>query len=169
MHVDAVEVFPASVFYLQMHYKNWKRNQRVKDCVNIIVADAARIDRLNFTSLRKNEHEEAQEQDGHNVADVQWSVDNAMRPGFQILSDSVVAERTHEEPMLFGTTAVDRKSTLDLRPIRKVRLGGARRTKLTGTRGAASTACCISVISLICAEEEPDSGQKKEMGVSITE
>jgi hypothetical protein len=87
----AVEVFPTSVFNLQMHYKNWKRNQQVKDCVNIMVVDS-----LNFTSLRNTEHEEAQGQDGRNVADVQWPVDNAMRPGFQILADSVVAGRTHK-------------------------------------------------------------------------
>jgi hypothetical protein len=54
-----------------MYYKNWKRNQRVKDCVNILVADAARIDSLTFTSLRNTEHGEAQGQDGQNVADVQ--------------------------------------------------------------------------------------------------
>jgi hypothetical protein len=70
MHVDAVEVFPTFVFYLQMHYKNWKRKQQVKDCVNIMVANAAFIDSLNFTSLRNTEHEEAQGQDGQNVADV---------------------------------------------------------------------------------------------------
>jgi hypothetical protein len=130
MHVDAVEVFPTSVFYLQMHYKNWKRNQRVKDCVNIMVSDAELIDSLNFMSLRNTEHEEAQPQDGHNVADVQWPVDNAMRPGFQILADSVVAGRTHEEPMIVGTTAVDRKSTLDFRPITKRKIGGREKDKI---------------------------------------
>jgi hypothetical protein len=165
----AVEVLPTSVFYLQMHYKKWKRNQQVKDCVNIMVADAARIDSLIFTSLRNTKHEEAKGQDGRNVADVQWPVDNAIRPGFQILADSVVAGRTHEEPMIFGTTAVDRQSTLDLRPITKQSIGGARRTRLTGTSSAASAACCILVISLIFVEEEPHSRGKKEDGVSITE
>jgi hypothetical protein len=166
----AVEVFPTSGFYLQMQYKNWKRNQQVKDCANIVVADAARIDSLHFRSLRNTDHEEAQGQDGRNVADVQWPVDNAMRPGFQILDDSVVAERTHEEPMIFRTTAVDRQSTLDLRPITKRSIRGGRRKRLTGTRGAASAACCILVISLIIiVKEEPHSGQKKEIGVSITE
>jgi hypothetical protein len=102
------------------------------------------------------------------VADVQWPVDNAMRPGFHILADSVVAGRTHEEPMIVGTPAVDRQSTLDLRPITKRSIGGARRTRLTGTHGAASAACCIFVISLIFVEEEPHSGQKHKMGISIT-
>jgi hypothetical protein len=120
----ADEVLPTFVFNLQMHYKNWKRNQQVKDCVNIMVADAARIDSLNFTSMRNTEHEETQGQDGRNVADVQWPVDNAMRPGFQILADSVVAGRTHKEPMIVGTTAVDRQSTLDLRRITKQSIGG---------------------------------------------
>jgi hypothetical protein len=165
----AVEVFPTSVFYLQMHYKNWKRNQQVKDCVNIMVADVARIDSLNFTSLRNTEHEEAKGQDGRNVADVQWPVDNAMQPGFQIIVDSVVAGRTHEEPMIVGTTAVDRQFTLDLRPITKWSIGGPRRTRLTGTHGAASAACCILVISLIFVEEEPHSGQINKMGISIIE
>jgi hypothetical protein len=159
----AVEVFPTSVFYLQMHYKKWKRNQQVKDCVYIMVADAAHIDILNFTSLRNTKHEEAKGQDERNVADVQWPVDNAIRPGFQILADSVVAGRTYEEPMIFGTTAVDRQSTLDLRPITKQSIGGARRTRLTGTSSAAIAACCILVISLICLEEEPHSGEKKKM------
>jgi hypothetical protein len=123
-----------------MHYKNWKQNQRVKDCVNIMVADAARIDSLKFMLLRNTKQEEAQGQDVHNVADVQWPVDNAMRPGFHILADSVVAGRTHEDTMIVGTTAVDRQPTLDLRPITKRKIGGARRTRLTGTRGAASAA-----------------------------
>jgi hypothetical protein len=113
-----------------MHYKNWKRNQRVKECVNIMVADAARIDSLNFTSLRNTVHEEAQGQNGHNVAGVQWTVDNEMLPGFQILADSVVAGRTHEEPMSVGTTAVDMQSTLDLRPITKRNIGGREKEKI---------------------------------------
>jgi hypothetical protein len=99
----------------------------------------------------------------------QSAVGNAMRPGFQILANSVVAGRTHEEPMLVGTTAVDRQSTLDLRPITKRSIGGARRARLTGTHGAASAACCILAISLIFVEEEPHSGEKNKMGISITE
>jgi hypothetical protein len=91
-----------------------------------------------------------------------------MRPGFQILANSVVAGRTHEEPMSVGTAAVDRQSTLDLRPITKRSIGGARRARLTRTHGAASAACCILAISLIFVEEEPHSGQKNK-GISITE
>jgi hypothetical protein len=69
------------------------------------------------------------------VADVQWPVNNAIRPGFQILADSDVAGRTHEDPMIFGTTAVDRQSTLDLRPITKQSIGGAS-VKTSGKAGA---------------------------------
>jgi hypothetical protein len=71
--------------------------------------------------------------------------------------------------MIVGATAVDSQSTLDLRTIMKRSVGGARRTRLTGTHGAASAACCVLVISLIFVEEEPHSGQKNKMGASITE
>jgi hypothetical protein len=102
--------------------------------------------------------------------DVQWPVDNAMRPGFQILANSVVAGRSHEEPMIVETPAVDRQSTLVLRPITKIKMGGgARRTRMSGTRGAASLACCILVINRKQVEEEHHSGQEKKMDVNITE
>jgi hypothetical protein len=137
MHVATVDVFPTSFFYLQMHYKNWKRNQWVKDCVNIMVADAAHLDNLNFTSLRNTEQGEAQGQDGRNVTEVQWPVDNTMRPGFQILADSIVAGRSHEEATIIGTTAVDRQSTLDLRPVTKRKIGGREKDKNEWNEGNA--------------------------------
>jgi hypothetical protein len=108
-HVDALEIYPTTVFYLQSCYKKWKRNQRAKDCVNDLVADCARLNRLNRSTLQ---NEGARE--GSSLA-VEWPDGSAGRPAFPILNESVEAGRVDDSPLIVGTTAVDRKSTLDAR------------------------------------------------------
>ena len=49
--LERLEHIPATPFYLQMHYKIWKKGVCVKECVNRTTSDKARKDRLNLCAL----------------------------------------------------------------------------------------------------------------------
>jgi hypothetical protein len=88
-----------------------------------LVADCARLNGLKRSTLQ---NEGARE--GSSLA-VEWPNGSAVRPVFPILNESVEAGRVDDSPLIVGTTAVDRKSTLDARPITKRRHGSRMKDK----------------------------------------
>jgi hypothetical protein len=59
-HVNYITIFPTPLLYLGTHYKKWSRHQRLKDLVNCMTVETARLAMLDRTILQNDTSNDAQ-------------------------------------------------------------------------------------------------------------
>jgi hypothetical protein len=113
-HVNCITIFPTTPFYLRTHCKKWSRNQRVKDSVNRMMAETARLDMLNRTTSRNDTSNDAQ-------FPVECPTEILPRPAIQAMppppTTALNSDAEEKVPQIAGLTAADRASSLNERPI----------------------------------------------------
>jgi hypothetical protein len=109
-YIDGIDIFPTTPFYLRMRHTKRMRIQRVKDSIKNLRQRHALLQRLNTTTLPEITR-------GSRVgANGAHAMALTNRPGFETVQGEISFDgrEAEEAPVLVGTAAVNRASTLDV-------------------------------------------------------
>jgi hypothetical protein len=113
-YIYGIDIFPTTPFYLRMNHKKWTRNHRVKDNIKTLRHSHSLLRHLNTTTLPEVTRGSGIDENGEQY----MALSN--QPGVETVQSEISFDGCGEEeaPVIVGTIAVDRASTLDVNVMR---------------------------------------------------